>query len=394
MSVFFFLLGVFQCFLLWNLARTGRKLITLRQIDRQRSLLAPPDGWPGCALIVPVAGNHPTTAAALRSLAEQNYPDFKIYFVTASYEDSATPVITSLVRSYPNIAHIVAGHTAGRGQKNHNLLAGVQAAGADMPVYAFCDSTHLAESDFLRCLVAPLARGEAAFTTGYHEVEPADNQIVTLAYALNVLFMRFLQASPGLTQPWGGAMAMSRQAFIRYGVAELWSASVVDDCSLAALLQTEHARVRLCPGAISKTLVSGHSLSVWSAWLNRQILFLEFCMPGQWLALGVVCCLMLVPPIWFICACLDGMANIGDGTGPFLALCWLCCVGWIIGSWRRFVAASPPISRWLSAFFCACVMFACVYISTFGKHKILWNGILYHVGKNGRVTSLNRSGRD
>ena len=34
--------------------------------------------------------------------------------------------------------------------------------------------------------------------------------------------MRLLQGLSAFTQPWGGAMAMTRAAFERYGVARLW----------------------------------------------------------------------------------------------------------------------------------------------------------------------------
>lgn len=390
MAVVFFLLGVLQCFVIWNLGRTGRKLVLEGRIERQRSQIKPYGGWPVCAMIVPVAGNSPSTAAALRSLAEQNYPDYSIYFVTATYEDSATPVIESLARAYGNIRHVVSGAAKGSGQKNHNSLAGVAAAAPEASVLVFCDSTHIADNDFLRCLVAPLARGEAAFTTGYHEVEPEDSGIVTLAYALSVLFMRFMQASPGLAQPWGGAMAMTRQAFAHYNIVNLWASNVVDDCSLAALLAAERVHVRLCPGAILKTVAAGHSFSVWRAWLDRQILFLKFCMPAQWWALALVCCLMLGPCLWFIVSCIDGLVNYGSPTAPFLALCWFCTLGWTIGAWRKFVNAHPPISRWLVAFFCASFMFAFAYLTTFGKHSIFWGNITYHVGRGGKVLAIKR----
>lgn len=390
MNIFCFLLGVFQCFILWRLGRTGRRLTLLGNVEKQRLQARTAYIWPACALILPVAGNRPSTAAALRSLAEQDYPDFIIYMVTATADDSAAPIIDSLARAYGNIRHVVAGEAVSCGQKNYNILAGIEAAKPDAAIYAFCDSTHIAEPDFLRCLVAPLARSEAAFTTGYHVVEPSDFGVVTLGYTLSVLFMRFLQGSPGLAQPWGGAMAMTREAFARYGIAQLWASNVVDDCSLAAHLTEEGVRVHLCPGALLKTSTGGHQFPVWRAWLERQILFLKFCIPAQWWALGLVCLLMFIPPVWFIAACFDGIANVGGGTGPFLALCWFCALGWTIGAWRSFLDTRPPLVRWIMAFFCASFMFAFVYLGTLGKHTILWNNILYRVGRGGRVLNMRR----
>lgn len=390
MTLFFFFLGLFQCVVLYILGKTGLRLQwrARRQWDQVR--YAPPHGWPVCAVIVPVSGGNPFMEPALRSLAEQNYPAFTLYLVTAATDDPACALIDSLRRQYACIEHVVAGHTSGRGQKNHNLLAGVRAAGEDVDAYVFCDSTHIAREDFLRCLVYPLAKSEAAFTTGYHEVEPRDQRIVTLAYALSVLFMHFMQGLPGLTQPWGGAMAMNRHAFEHYRIANLWAANVVDDCSLAALLAREGAHVSLCPGAILRTFAAAHSLPVWRAWLGRQILFLKFCMPGEWLSLGFVCLMLAVPPLWFAYACLMGLFGLGGDMAPFLALCWFCVLGWIVGSWRHFLPRLPAISYWLWAFFCATYMFLWVYLATLGSRILIWNNIAYKVGKGGNVEKVTR----
>lgn len=390
MTVFFFFLGLAQCCLLWFLGRVGLTLAARAQRDRALARATPAGGWPPCALIVPVAGAHPAMEAALRSLAEQNYPDYTLYLVIATDSDPAASLVARLAREYARVAPVVAGLASGCGQKNRNQLAGVKAAGDLVEIYAFSDSTHIAETDFLRCLAGPIARNEAAFTSGYHEVEPGDQGIVSLAYALCVLFMRFMQGLPSLAQPWGGAMAMSRRAWHAAEVGALWADNVVDDCSLGAMLQKDGIPVRVCPGAILRTIAVNHPFAVWRAWLERQILFLKFCMPGQWLLLGCVCFLLLGPLVWGVWACVEGIFGEGGGTGPFLALCFFCLLAWALGSWRRFLPATPPLSRWLAAFFCASSMFGVAYMGTLFAHTILWHNIVYRVGKNGKVLGMER----
>lgn len=390
MTVFWFILGLFQCFFIWILGRCGKGLADRAVREQKLSEDIPPVGWPPCAIIVPVAGTHPNMGNALRSLAEQDYPDFLLCLVTASETDPACAIIRKLQAEYSNIAHVVAGFSHNCGQKNFNQLAGVNFVGERAPIYAFCDSTHIARPDFLRCLVGPICRGEAGFTTGYHTVEPQDQNIVSLAYALSVLFMRFMQGLPALAQPWGGAMAMSRHAWRHYNVAALWSTNVVDDCSLAALLQREGAHVRLCPGALLRTTVTSHPLTVWRAWLERQILFLKFCIPSQWLALGFFCAIMTIPPLWFLLACGRGLIGLGGGMAPFLSLSWLCALWYALANWRNFLPNPVAISRWLTAFFCASFMFAIVYISTIFNHTLIWHNVIYSVGKDGHVLRLER----
>lgn len=390
MTIFFFILGMAQCVLVWILGKSGGRLAQSARMEWEQAASAPRGGWPSCALIVPVAGTNPAIEEALVSLASQNYPRYALCMVTGSEGDPAAALVRQIATRYPHALHIHAGLSGHSGQKNHNLLAGLASGASQAQVYAFADSTHIARPDFLRCLIRPIASGEAAFTTGYHEVLPAATSLPVLGYAISVLFMHFMQGIPSLTQPWGGAMAMSREAFERYDVEALWRDNVVDDCSLASLLEKRGAHARLCPGAILATKVAHEPVAVWRAWMERQILFLKFCMPGQWILLGLASILMTAPAVWCVCACAAGILGRGGGMSPFLALCWLCCIGWAVSDWRRYISIIPDISRWIMAFFCACFMFLLVYMCTIGKKTLLWHGYLYHVGKGGRVKGIER----
>lgn len=390
MTVIFFVIGLLQCALLYFLGISGKKLLIKANREKEIVKQIPADRWPKVALIIPVAGERANMDRALESLLDQDYPDFVPIIVTATAEDPACKLVHMLKEEHPFLQHVVAGKADKCGQKNRNLLAAVEACGEFPEAYVFCDSTHIAEKDFLRCLIAPMAQGEAAICTGYHIVLPRDNSIVTLAFSQSVLLMRFLQGMTAFTQPWGGALAISRMAFVRYDIAKLWSTNVVDDCSLAALLQKEGAHVRLCAGALLQTFAQAHALPVWRAWLERQVLFLKFCMPGQWCLLGLFAALVLVPPIWCIYACVEGMLGYGTGMAPFLALCWLSLVSWIMTSWRMFLILRPPLGRWLWAFFCASLMFALVWLGTMASRSIFWQNCLYRVGKGGKVLSIQR----
>ena len=390
-TFFFLFLGLAQCFLLRVLYKGGLRLTAAGEKEREKAEIPPGGGWPACALIIPVAGSHPAMADALTSLLLQDYPDYRVYLVTATSTEPAALMASSLCARFPHAGHVVAGSTAACGQKNHNLLAGARAVGTTPAVLAFCDSTHVAQPDFLRCLVYPLAAGAASFSTGYHQVQPRDSKVVTLAYCMCVLFMRFLQGISSLTQLWGGAMAMDRNAFYKMEVPALWETNVVDDCSLSAWLHRAGVKIQLCPGALLTTWSANHSLSVWAAWLERQILFLKFCMPGQWIALVAGAIILAIPPIWLVCSCAMGLLGAGGGTAPFLALCWLCLAGWIIDSWRRFVALPVSPAPWIGAFLSACFMFACASITSIFKKSILWHGMEYFTGKNGVITGMVRS---
>lgn len=385
-----FFLGLLQCLVIWAMGQVGISLREKGARNREQAKGTPPGGWPKIAMLIPVSGSHPAMEAALHSLLEQDYPDYLPYIITATDTDSAMGLIERLKDEYPRLQHIVAGQAENCGQKNYNLLAGIRSAGPNVEVYAFCDSTHVAAPDFLRCLVLPVARGETAFSTGYHQVVPADSQTGTLGYALSVLFMRLLQGMTWLTQPWGGAMAIKRSAFEHYAIARLWETNVVDDCSLAEWLAKNGVHVHLAPGALLLTFTHDHALPLWRAWLQRQILFLKFCMVGQWLALGGLCLLMTIPPLWCAYAVLRGLLGLGGGMAPFLALCWLCLMAWVVNGWRKLLPGQASLSRWIWAFLCSCFMFAIVYMGTLWTNVIQWHNAIYHVGKGGVVRNIER----
>lgn len=379
-----------QCVLLLVLARTGGKLLR-KEREEAEALLAFQDGdWPSAALIIPVAGTHPRMADALRSLLSQDYPRLIPILVTAEADEPAAGLIHDLQKKFPTAQHLVAGRAERCGQKNHNSLQAISFVGDAADVYVFCDSTHLARPDFVRQLVAPIARGEASFSTGYHYVAPGDRRQVTLAYAQSVLLMRLLQAVLKFTQPWGGGMAASREAFARLGVARHWARNVVDDCSLAGLLLQRGERVRLCPGALLRTEAQGHARQVWRAWMDRQVLFLKFCMPGQWLLLGFLALIMFVPPFGAALAVLGGLMGVTSGGIVLMALVY---VGVVIAAqyfWRNFLSRPPSLLHWAIALFRAVGMFALVYVQSIPAKGIVWHGIDYRVGRGGVVRSMRR----
>ncbi|MDO5537869.1 MAG: glycosyltransferase family 2 protein [Desulfovibrionaceae bacterium] len=372
--------------LLFSLAASGRRL------RLQAATPAPQCAdWPSVGLVVPCAGTHPDMERALRSLLEQRYEgELKYALVTATAEEPAAVLVDRLAAEYPNVTHVVAGRAEGCGQKNHNSLTAVAALGSSVDVYAFCDSTHMASPDFLSRLVHPIAAGQGKFATGYHEVVPKDMELVTLAYAFCVLAMRILQGVAKFTQPWGGAMAIERRTFHEQGIGVFWSDNVVDDCSLTTYLQERGIRVHLCPGALLRTRAEHHSGDVWRAWLDRQILFLKFCVPSQWVLLGVLLVLMgLIPAMAFI-GFLGGITGLLGLPVLVSSGIYLAATAVSLSCLRPLMPHHIPLLRLMGAFWLTCFTACGTFLKTVPARGILWHGIWYNVGRAGRVESIVR----
>ncbi|MEW6660544.1 MAG: glycosyltransferase [Thermodesulfobacteriota bacterium] len=360
-----------------------------RGLSRQNSGLgeSEPTGWPAVALLVPVAGAAADLTANLRSLLCQDYPDYQVIFVTKEMADPATPVIAALIPEYPRSRLILSGPAVSCGQKNHNLLAGLKALGDTAEVLVFCDSTRLAPNNWLKSMVLPLVRGEVPVVSGYHHVLPQDQGFAAWGRAITVLILYLTKPIPRLNQPWGGATAIKRQDFEDLQVARMWSRNVVDDVSLAALLQEKGLPVGLAPGASLSSPYRGETLAGWRDWLTRQWLYLKFCLPGAWLALGFLFYLLAVLVI------LSGVQLLAAALTFSLGPAWpgavfLAALTGLAGAMKNLHPQPARLRTWLPAFYGAIAMAVWCHLRTWRGREIHWRGISYRVGWQGRVVGI------
>jgi len=381
-----FILGAMAVVLL---LMSGLLIAGGRGLNRKESGLgkSEPTAWPGVALLVPVAGAAPDLADNLRSLLSQDYPDYQVIFITKEMADPATPVIAALIPEYPRSRLILSGPAVSCGQKNHNLLAGLQALEDAAEILVFCDSTRLAPANWLKSMVLPLVRGEVPVVSGYHHVLPQDQGFATWGRAITVLILYLTKPIPRLNQPWGGATAIKRQDFEDLQVARRWSQNVVDDVSLAALLQEKGLLVGLAPGVSLASPWRGETLAGWRDWLTRQWLYLKFCLPGAWLALGGLFYLLAALVV------LSGMRLLAAALDSSLGPAWPGAVFLIVltglATALRTLHPQPVRLRtWLPAFYGAIAMAVWCHLHTWRCREIHWRGISYRVGWKGRVVGI------
>ena len=191
-----------------------------------------------------------------------------------------------------------------------------------------------------------------------------------------------------LNQPWGGATAIRRSLFESLGVAKLWAENVVDDVSLAARLVRAGILVGIPKGASLYTPVESETPAGWRDWLTRQWLYLKFCMPGSWLAGG-----LLVHLLWAL-VLLSGvclfLAPLGLIPGV-LALAAPLFLGGLTGlglALRSYHPHPGPLAKWLAAYFAAMGMASWCHLQTLGTMEMRWRGMVYRVGWQGRVVEI------
>ena len=347
--------------------------------------------YPFVSLIVPVTGESPFLAANLNTLVNQCYRHFEVIFVLQDENDPADAVVERIVRENKRALRIYSGSSMECSQKNHNLLAGIKEAGEKPDILVFCDSGHNAQPDWLQGLLYPiLSNASCLVSSGYHQVYPEKPWICSQGRAICVLTLDLIRQLPYLGQPWGGATAIRREAFENIVIAEIWEKNIVDDVSLAKVLQDQNLSVGIANRPGLKTRLEDPSYLGWVRWLTRQWAYLKFIFPGTWLVAGLFCFIVAVTVIVSVFTCVVGIFI------PFSSLFFYCSLGGSV-SFLLFTTvlyfkhpAPGPVVLWFFASLSAVAIGAYCHFRTWFSKTIDWAGILYRVGKNGEVETITR----
>ncbi len=346
--------------------------------------------YPRAAVIVPITGHSPAMRPSLESLLHQDYFDCELILVTQDLLDPATPFVRDFMRGKENLRHVVSGYATRCCQKNYNLLAGLAALPPDVEILVFCDSTHLAPPHFLKSLIQPLMTGQAVMTTSYHHIIPQDGRPATLGMHLSALVIHLFHGIPRLAQPWGGATAITRRVFEEYRVGQVWADTVVDDVSLALHLGRAGIRVKSVPAATLATPLAGQSFGGWVDWLTRQIIYLKFFVPGQWLAASSGVFFLTGPPLLALSTILAGLLGLGSWPLALAGMIYLLLLGGIALCYRTLSPENIPWHTWIPVFFLTLLVIGLSCLRTWTTNTIAWRQVAYRVGWGGRVKEVVR----
>ncbi|HIJ75471.1 MAG TPA: glycosyltransferase family 2 protein [Deltaproteobacteria bacterium] len=342
---------------------------------------------PKVGVIIPLTGDTPVMKACLESLLDQSYPNYEAIFVTCNSIDPAVQIVNRVIQTKRNAQHIVSGAASRCSQKNHNLLAGVADLDPSIEILVFCDCTHWAPERFLADLVSPIVSGKAVMTTGFHRVVPGDCRLPTLGMLVSVMAIHLMQGIGFITQPWGGATAISRRIFEENGIKALWAENVVDDVSMCIHLAKAGIRVRPVSSACMLTPIGGVTFRAWYGWLKRQIFFIKVCQPATWAA-GTIVAYLLCAPFLAGLACAAGIMGFAPKYMTVAGYAFLAGFLVIAMKWRTLIHEDIPMWRWIPAALAASSMTVLCYACTWFSNLLPWRGISYRVTWGGKVASV------
>ncbi len=256
------------------------------------------------ALIIAVKGISETFESFLDFALGQDYPDYRVIFVTESESDPAHAAISR--RTDAKARLIVAGPATDTGQKVHNQLAALaRLEPADLLV-AFADGDLLAGKDWLSCLALPLNAGQADFTTGYRWFIPENRKLPNRIIAIIGTAIEPLIGPNWRMCLWGGSMAMTREVFDELEIPRHLQGSVNDDARISQLARRAGKKMRYVRSVAAASPVDFTWASLFE-FGRRQYFQLRIYQPSLWWMAMLIPLFYLVS--FILCLARFGMGN-------------------------------------------------------------------------------------
>ena len=259
--------------------RTGKRYLE----HVEGSLRNPPEPFaPPVSLIVPVKGLDHGLASNLRSLAQQEYPDYELLVVCSSPSDEALRVARTTLNAHSRV--ITTGDPPGHtGDKIHNLLEAVRLSRPESEVFVFADSDGQVGPAWLRTLVAPLQEESVGAATGFRWYFPEHGGFWPLLRSVWDSTVATSMRDDGRNFAWGGGTAIRRATFDEARVAEFWRGAVSDDYRLTKALNEAKLGIQFVPGAMVGT-TGDCSADEFLRWATRQLVITKVYRGGLWWA--------------------------------------------------------------------------------------------------------------
>lgn len=348
---------------------------------------------PKAAVILCLRGADPSLSNCLRSLLQQNYPDYDIKLIIDSHADPAWQIVSETLQQQPaqNIqVSLLQNVRETCSLKCSALVQTVSQLKDKYEVIALVDADTLPHPDWLRQLVSPLADSHVGVVTGNRWYVPVGYWGSVCRYLWNVAAVTQMY----LYQiPWGGSLALKTELFHQTQLLEKWENALCEDTMLSQVVQEKGMRVQFVPSLI---MVNPEEcdLPSFQRWVKRQLLCSRLYHPF-WLAIvGYSLLTTLIPAfaaVLFLMALFTSQWHLATWLGGGLTiytLSLLILIGILEQGVHKVVQAhgeaiapfSPiAIARLIIGIPLTQLVYAAAIVSAIFMRRVEWRGITYHI---------------
>jgi len=338
----------------------------------------PPTKWPDVSILKPLHGAEARLSENIETYFHQDYPGrVQIVFGVQNSDDSAIPVVRSLIERHPHFdLHLVVDSAAhGANRKVSNLIN--MGRVARYPLIVMADSDVAVGPNYLRTLASGLAQpGVGAVTCLYRGLPTSGLWPRLSSMAVNDHFLpaTILGLALGLARPCLGAtIALSRETLSWIGSFETVADQLADDYAIGKAVRRAGLRVIVPPMLVAHTSdekslseVVRHELR-WA----RTIFTLD---PLGYIGSGFTHAL----PLALIAAAIRGF----DALGLAAVACALACRLFLkYRLTREFDLPNPDYSLLVPRDILSFI----VYFASFWSTRVSWRGQDFAVARDGTL---------
>ncbi|GEM_PF-2776784 len=342
---------------------------------------------PKASVIIPCRGIDPHFDASIKSILNQDYPDYEVVFAVAEEEDPAYERLKSLIALHASVPAqiVIAGRPTISTGKLNNLVAGVGRVRPDSEVLVFMDSDTCPQPKWLEHLITPIQYDHVGITTGIPVYVPQKRTFWSLVKSMWMAGLGAFVTVKRFRGCYGGAMAVRKKHFDQFNVREIWKTALTDDLTLAIALKPTGTINYFVPENMVP-IYEGTNLIDFIKWANRQSLLSRVYFKKQW---ALVASMFASRMVFMIAAPIVFLGALFSGTLELVHWIFLCPVymavinGFLLqkatnDAMKHEVAGINKITRWYPLLAPSTQILAIVnFVIPLFARKMTWRGITY-----------------
>ncbi len=354
---------------------------------------------PKAAIVLAVRGSDPALVENMSALLDQDYPEFRLFIIVDSEQDSAWPDVRRLQALAPQRIDtlVLRNHLPTCSLKCSSLGEAVEQIDESFEVIAFLDGDAPPHRTWLRELIEPLANPAIGVTTGNRWYTPSQcswGAMVRYFWNAGAVVQVWLN---GIV--WAGSMAMRREVIDRVELVAAWRKSLSVDGTVKRQIRKSRLRPKFVPSIIMPNR-ENITISNFTPWSERQLVAARSSGSGWSVVLfhafSIAMC-VVAPLVICVVGCVAadqrimmlGLIALGSYWGGAM----LSTIAIEIGMQSVF-ARNQVQAKWLSVRAVLCYLPALIlchvvyFTALFGasvRNKVSWRGIDYEISDDNEI---------
>lgn len=352
-----------------------------------------PGYQPRCSIILPCKGVPQNFEKNIQSFLHLDYKEYEVLYTVESIDDPCVEIIKKVIDQSPRASLVVAGITSTCSQKNHNMIAAIEAAN-NPEVYVFADSDIALRKNWLSELLRPLSDPQVTVTTGFRWLYSQNGTLGELSNVYqNILLLTLFTAASFFKDVglWGGSMAIKKKDFDDLDVKAYWAQTVVDDMSLSRIIMKKNKKSVMVTSCITPTSDALSGIGPAIRWFERQVMFLKAYQKPQW----YIALLLVLGSAFYYSYLPVALGRAFVQSKNFFQIGGVAPLIFLAGSFTAsllypLLGPVPHFFRFMLLQPISLVGVCLAVLKTLFTNTVLWSSFKYKLNFKGEVVSVER----